>query len=106
MVKAGIFLPFFGGRSKRKRKQRWIGLMGPMGLMWYAPNGAKHQTPNAKRQKPKAKRQSTPGLFGLAFTSANRRQFRPEERAVWRGEYERFCQHLCSAVIGFGGIET
>lgn len=60
-------------------------------------------SPNAKGRTPNAKR--VPGLFGLAFTSPNRRQFRPEERAVWRGKYERFCQHLCSAVIGFGGIE-
>jgi hypothetical protein len=43
--------------------------------------------------------------FELAFTSLNRRQFRPEERVVWRGKYERFCQHLCSTVIGIGGIE-
>jgi hypothetical protein len=44
-------------------------------------------------------------FFGLDFTSPNRRQFRPEERAVWRGKYERFCQHVCSAIIGFGAIE-
>jgi hypothetical protein len=49
MVKGGIFLPFFGGCSKRKQEQGWIGLMGPMGLMWHAPNGAEWQTPNAKR---------------------------------------------------------
>jgi len=67
------------------------------------PPTANRQTPNAKRQTPNAKR--PPWLFGLDFTSLNRRQFRPEQRADRRGKYERFRQHLCSAFIGFGGIE-
>jgi hypothetical protein len=70
MVKGGNILPSFGGCSKRKQKQTMDRTYGIYGT--YVASAKRRRTPNAKRQTPNA-----PGFFGLAFTSANRRQFRP-----------------------------
>jgi hypothetical protein len=92
MVKGGNILPSFGGCSKRKQTMdRTYGIYGT-----YVASAKRRRTPNAKR----------PRLFWAGFYFCQSSTISPLRTRPWRGKYERLCQHLRSAVTGFGGIET
>jgi hypothetical protein len=98
-----IFLPFFGGSSKRKESVRRLPHKSHRSYKFHPSSHTRSVPvdPSAKR------RVSTPtGLFALAFASLNHRQFRIVENApLGVTKYDRFRQHVCSAAIGFEGIE-